>query len=267
MRFKSAFCDPRGRWAEWVLSLTDRVKISVKDPIQNVFCSYPTLTSKYHLILSKVGDLSFTVAMTAHCLGVLAQVHAIGHCVIGQERDLLWPDWLNWWACLWVPALEIQFFLTPENLELPGKCGVNIWFIRLDSQLDSTHQWWGGGLVPSKTKDVFLLTGPLATNFSEIESKWKHFYTKSRKWIWKYHLRLVPHICISELDHHCFRKWLVACSTPNHYPNQCWFIVNWTPGNKFQWNLNRNFISFIQENAFENVVCQYGGHFVQGEMS
>ena len=24
---------------------------------------------------------------------------------------------------------------------------------------------------------------------------------------------------------------------------------------------------FIQENAFENVVCQNGGHFVQGEMS
>ena len=27
------------------------------------------------------------------------------------------------------------------------------------------------------------------------------------------------------------------------------------------------FYPFIQENAFENVVCQNGGHFVQGEMS
>ena len=27
------------------------------------------------------------------------------------------------------------------------------------------------------------------------------------------------------------------------------------------------FYPFIQENAFENVVCQKGGHFVQGEMS
>ena len=27
---------------------------------------------------------------------------------------------------------------------------------------------------------------------------------------------------------------------------------------------NQNFISFIQENAIENVVCQNGGHFVQG---
>ena len=30
--------------------------------------------------------------------------------------------------------------------------------------------------------------------------------------------------------------------------------VNWTLGNKFQWNLNRNSCNFIQENAFENVV-------------
>ena len=29
----------------------------------------------------------------------------------------------------------------------------------------------------------------------------------------------------------------------------------------------RNSIILIQENAFENVVCQCGGHFVQGEMS
>ena len=28
----------------------------------------------------------------------LAQVRAIGHCVIGRERGLIQPDWLNWWA-------------------------------------------------------------------------------------------------------------------------------------------------------------------------
>ena len=56
----------------------------------------------------------------------------------------------------------------------------------------------------------------------------------------------------------------VTCSAPSHYLNQCWLIVNWTPVNKFQWNLNRNSIIFVQENAFENVVCQNGGHFVQG---
>ena len=31
-------------------------------------------------------------------------------------------------------------------------------------------------------------------------------------------------------------------------------IVNWTLGNKLNWNLNRNVYVFIQENAFENVV-------------
>ena len=49
--------------------------------------------------------------------------------------------------------------------------------------------------------------------------------------------------------------------------NQSWFIYKWTPGNKFQWNLDRNYTIFIQENSFENVFCQNGGHFVQGEMS
>ena len=42
-------------------------------------------------IVSKVGDLSSTIAMTAHCFDALSQVRAIGHCVIGQERDILCP--------------------------------------------------------------------------------------------------------------------------------------------------------------------------------
>ena len=37
---------------------------------------------------------------------------------------------------------------------------------------------------------------------------------------------------------------------------QCWDIVNWTLGNKLQWNFNRNSYIFIQENAFENVACE-----------
>ena len=38
---------------------------------------------------SKGGNLSSTIAMTAHCFGALSQVRMIGHCVIGQERGLL----------------------------------------------------------------------------------------------------------------------------------------------------------------------------------
>ena len=36
--------------------------------------------------------------------------------------------------------------------------------------------------------------------------------------------------------------------------------------NKLQWNVNQNTKLFINENAYENVVWQNGGHFVQGEI-
>ena len=41
---------------------------------------------------------------------------------------------------------------------------------------------------------------------------------------------------------------------PSHYLNQCWNIVNRTLRNKLQWNRKRNSYTFIQENAFEDVV-------------
>ena len=43
---------------------------------------------------------------------------------------------------------------------------------------------------------------------------------------------------------------------PSHYLNQCWNIGNWTLRNKLHWIFNRNSNIFIQENAFENVVCE-----------
>ena len=33
-------------------------------------------------------------------------------------------------------------------------------------------------------------------------------------------------------------------------------IVNWTIGNKIQWDLNRNLCIFIQENVFENAILK-----------
>ena len=60
----------------------------------------------------KVGDLSSTNAVSAHCFGALSMFRAIGHCVIGRERDVLWPDWLNWWVWPWVPAFDLRIFLT-----------------------------------------------------------------------------------------------------------------------------------------------------------
>ena len=46
-------------------------------------------------------------------------------------------------------------------------------------------------------------------------------------------------------------SWLVAWLVPNHYLNQCWNIVNWTPRTKLQ-----NSCIFIQENPFQNVICK-----------
>ena len=43
---------------------------------------------------------------------------------------------------------------------------------------------------------------------------------------------------------------------PSHYLNHCWNIVNWTLVNKLQWNFNPNSNIFIQENTFENFVCE-----------
>ena len=43
---------------------------------------------------------------------------------------------------------------------------------------------------------------------------------------------------------------------PSHYLNQCWLIVSWTLGNKFQWNCKSvNILS--HENVFENVYCKW----------
>ena len=71
------------------------------------------------------------------------------------------------------------------------------------------------------------------------------------------HWGRVTHICVSDLiiigsDN----RWLVAWSAPSHYQNQCWNIVNKTLRNKLQWIFNRNSNIFIEENTFENVVCE-----------
>ena len=35
-----------------------------------------------------------------------------------------------------------------------------------------------------------------------------------------------------------FTLWIIVCSVPKHYLNQCWIIINLTPNIKFQWNYN-----------------------------
>ena len=63
-------------------------------------------------------------------------------------------------------------------------------------------------------------------------------------------------ICVSEWGQHWFRWWLVAYLAPSHYLNQCWVIVNWNLRNKLQRNLDQNTKLFINENAFEIIICE-----------
>ena len=60
----------------------------------------------------------------------------------------------------------------------------------------------------------------------------------------------------SKLGHHWFTPWLVAYSAPSHYLNQWWKFVNSNLTNNIQWNHMRNSNIFVQENAFQNVVCE-----------
>ena len=75
-----------------------------------------------------------------------------------------------------------------------------------------------------------------------------NFMIKGYNWDWEMHI----HVCVCKLVHHQFRPWPLACLAPNHYLNQWCCIINWTLGNKFQWNLNKDTTIFIVENAFEN---------------
>ena len=48
-----------------------------------------------------------------------------------------------------------------------------------------------------------------------------------------------------------------GCMTAqSHNLNQCWYIINQTPRKISHWNFNWNQNKFIEENAFENVVCK-----------
>ena len=69
------------------------------------------------------------------------------------------------------------------------------------------------------------------------------------------HWGRVTHICVSELT---IIVQIMACRLhgAKTLSEQRWNIVNWTLGNKLQWNLNRNSNIFIHDNALEHVVCE-----------
>ena len=69
------------------------------------------------------------------------------------------------------------------------------------------------------------------------------------------HWGRVTHICISKLAIIGSDNGLSPeCAKPLSEP--VLEYVNWTLGNKLQWNFNWNSNSLIAENTFENVVCE-----------
>ena len=59
---------------------------------------------------------------------------------------------------------------------------------------------------------------------------------------------------------------IMACCLLGAKPLSKWMlvVVNWTLGNKLQWNLNQNLNFFIHQNVFENVVCKMGAFLARG---
>ena len=51
---------------------------------------------------------------------------------------------------------------------------------------------------------------------------------------------------------------VMAChfSAPRQYRRQCWLIVNWTSGNKFQYDLHQSTTILILKYDFEYIVCK-----------
>ena len=93
-------------------------------------------------------------------------------------------------------------------------------------------------------------------NFAHVTTVELSCHKLIRSWFFKplTHWALVTYICICKLISIASDNGLSPGRSPRHYLKQCWNVVNWTLGNKLQWNLNRNLYIFIQENAFENRV-------------
>ena len=65
---------------------------------------------------------------------------------------------------------------------------------------------------------------------------------------------LLAHIWVGQICPNWLRKWLIACSAPNHYLIQCWLIKH-IGTNISEIVLNIQYFSFQKIDCNENVVC------------
>ena len=70
------------------------------------------------------------------------------------------------------------------------------------------------------------------------------------------HWGRMTHTCVGELTTIGSGNGLSPGRRQAIYLNQCWHTINSNLRNKFQWNRKRNSYILIQENVFENVVCE-----------
>ena len=59
----------------------------------------------------------------------------------------------------------------------------------------------------------------------------------------------MTHTCVSKLDRHWFKYWLIIWSARSCYMDQWWYVI-------FQCNLNQNKAIIIEENEFLSVFCK-----------
>ena len=93
------------------------------------------------------------------------------------------------------------------------------------------------------------LLEPMLTKVSVAIWCHKATHIELTHWGW------VMHICVSELWHRCFQVMtFIIIIHQSYYLKHCWDIVDWTLGNKLQWNFDWNSYILRQENLSENVV-------------
>ena len=115
----------------------------------------------------------------------------------------------------------------------PHDCLLNRLFERTSKK---TSNLCVTGLCAGNSPGTGEFPAQTASNAENVSIWWRH------------------HVCVSDLGQHYFRYWLFPYS--GNYLDQCWSVVDTNLRNKFKWNIKRNSYTSIEENTFENVVCE-----------
>ena len=225
--------------------VNERRRSNVTSSLIGWFCLYLNVLT-INIFISRPVMRVFTVLFTCNRC-------ALYHCTTAAVELTIYTRCLGNLHRLRINDYAISFRYQFNRLTL---CGRNRMADILHTTFSIAFSWKGSFLCLIQILLNFVTKGPVDSESVLVQTG---MYINSSP--------PVPHICVSELGQHWFRLWLVAFSAPSHCLNLCWLIVNCTNGNKIRWNSNRNSVIFIGENAFEIVVCQNGGHFVQGKMS